>query len=380
MASIKKRKWKTSKGIELETWVVRYADQSGKWRLKTFPTKSAATEWSVTALHEVQTGTHTPASASKTVAEAWEQWIEDCEASGLEKSTVRQRCQHLKHHVSPHLGAVKLADLATPRIYDFDSAMRKAGTSLPMRRKIITNVKTMLSFAQGKGLVAQNVAVAVRIKSDDRNSSAGPLRAGTDFPTRAEMNRAIEKARGRWRPLIITAIFTGLRASELRGLPWRDVDLESGVIHVRQRADAWSNIGPPKSKAGKRDIPLAPIVVNALKQWRDECPKGPLDLVFPNGSGNVESLTNIWKRFWIPLQIECGMTSNTGEPLYGFHALRHAAASLFIQYLKWSPKRLQTVMGHSSVRMTFDLYGHMFDDIEKDRADMATIEAAIRAA
>jgi integrase len=128
-----------------------------------------------------------------------------------------------------------------------------------------------------------------------------------------------------------------------------------------------------------------------LKQWKEECPKGPLDLVFPNGNGNVESLTNVWNRFWIPLQIDCGMVLDTGNkddqgnliihPRYGFHALRHAAASLFIQYLKWwSPKRLQTVMGHSSVRMTFDLYGHLFDDIEKDRADMATIESAIRAA
>ena len=113
--------------------------------------------------------------------------------------------------------------------------------------------------------------------------------------------------------------------------------------------------------------------------------------MFPNGNGNVESLTNVWNRFWIPLQIDCGMVLDTGNkddqgnpiihPRYGFHALRHAAASLFIQYLKWwSPKRLQTVMGHSSVRMTFDLYGHLFDDIEKDRADMATIESAIRAA
>jgi len=206
----------------------------------------------------------------------------------------------------------------------------------------------------------------------------------------AELNAVIEKAAGRWRPFIITAIFTGMRASELRGLPWRDVDLDAGVIHVRQRADAWNNIGPPKSKAGKHDIPLAPIIVNALKQWKDDCPKGLLDLVFPNGAGNIESLTNVWKKFWIPLQIDCGMTIDTGkkddngspmlESRYGFHALRHAAASLFIQYLKWSPKRLQTVMGHSSVRMTFDLYGHLFDDIEKDRADLATIEAAIRAA
>lgn len=60
--------------------------------------------------------------------------------------------------------------------------------------------------------------------------------------------------------------------------------------------------------------------------------------------------------------------------------LRHASASLFIQYLGWTPKRLQTVMGHSSITMTFDLYGHMFENTEADRADMAKIEAAVRAA
>jgi integrase len=65
---------------------------------------------------------------------------------------------------------------------------------------------------------------------------------------------------------------------------------------------------------------------------------------------------------------------------YGFHMLRHAAASLFIQYLGWTPKRLQTVMGHSSITMTFDLYGHMFENVESDRADMAKTEAVVRAA
>lgn len=77
-----------------------------------------------------------------------------------------------------------------------------------------------------------------------------------------------------------------MRLSELRGPRWSDVDLEAGVIHVRQRADAWCRIGPPKSKAGKRDIPLAPIVVNALKQWQTECPKSRLYLVFATPRGN----------------------------------------------------------------------------------------------
>ncbi len=60
--------------------------------------------------------------------------------------------------------------------------------------------------------------------------------------------------------------------------------------------------------------------------------------------------------------------------------LRHAAASLFIQYLGWTPKRLHTVMGHASVTLTFDLYGHLFENVEADRADMAKIEAAVRTA
>lgn len=177
--------------------------------------------------------------------------------------------------------------------------------------------------------------------------------------------------------MIITAIFTG-EASELRGLPWGDVDLETGQIHVRQRADNFGKIGPTKSKAGKRDIPLAPLVINTLKQWQAECPEGALDLVFPNILGNIEVLSNIHTRCWGPLQIKCGII-DAGKPRYDFHMLRHAAATLFIQYLGWTPHRLKTVMGHASITLTFDLYGHLFENVEADRADMAKIEAAIRA-
>jgi integrase len=158
-----------------------------------------------------------------------------------------------------------------------------------MRRKVLTSLKSALKFAQGRGLVAQNVAAAVRIKTDTREASQGPLRAGVDFPSMAELKLLMDNTANHWRPFLITAIFTGMRVSELRGLPWSDVDLKAGVIHVRQRADAWGTIGPTKSKAGKRDIPLAPIVLNTLRQWKLECPKGELDLVFPqwNRQGRV---------------------------------------------------------------------------------------------
>src|SRR5262245_20619880 len=69
---------------------------------------------------------------------------------------------------------------------------------------------------------------------------------GVDIPTPDEIRVIIAAAKGRWRPVLLTAIFAGLRASELRGLRWQDIDLKKGELHVRQRADKFRKIGPPK--------------------------------------------------------------------------------------------------------------------------------------
>src|SRR5262249_55012005 len=106
---------------------------------------------------------------------------------------------------------------------------------LPLRRKVLTNIKTILAFAQGQGLVAQNVAPGC----EDQERWRAHLRAGRDFPAMAELRTIMAEATGRWRPFVITAIFTGMGASELRGLKWSDVDLNAAIIHVRRRAEAW---------------------------------------------------------------------------------------------------------------------------------------------
>ena len=154
-----------------EAWIVAYIDQKKERRFKNFETKGAATEWSVNALHEVQQGIHTPASSSKTVSEAWELWLADCQGAGrdepLERGTIVQRTQHLRLHVAPFIGQAKLAELTTPAVNDFLRQLNNAGCSFAMRRKVLTNFKTMLTFAQGQGLVAQNVARGIRLKKDD---------------------------------------------------------------------------------------------------------------------------------------------------------------------------------------------------------------------
>ena len=388
--SIRKRTWTTAKGERREAWILDYTDQSGTRRLKTFKRRKDADAWAVDARHEVKIGVHTPDSTSVTVNEVTERWIDDCEARGLNFGTIKQRREHLALHIAPYIGRQKLSALTTPQVNQFVGKLRNDGRSLAMQRKVLTNLKTILSFAQDQGLVAQNVARGVRIKGDDRKAGDGPVREGVDFLSRAELRSILEGATGPWRPFIITAVFTGMRASELRGLPWSDVDLSRAMIHVRQKADQWCHIDKTKTKAGSRDIPLAPMVVAALKEWQPQCPASVLGLVFPNGAGNVENHQNIRNRFWIPLQIANGITFDSGKkdvkgkPIvvakYGLHALRHTAASLFIAHLGWQPKRVQAVMGHASIVTTYDLYGHLFDDRDGDRDAMKRLEAAVVAA
>lgn len=235
--SIRKRIW-TTRRIERTAWVIDYTDQHGKRRLKTFGTKKEADAWAVTAQHEVRQGIHTPASVSLTVEQATEHWISNGEAEGLEVSTIKQRRVHLHVHIKPFIGDEKLSALTMPRINQFDMSLRDGGRSPVMRRKVLTSIKSMLTFAQQNGWVAQNVARGIKVKSDERNAQ-GPLREGHDFPTKEELRVLMDKAPARWRPLIITAVFTGMRVSELRGLRWCDVDLAGATIHVRQRADNW---------------------------------------------------------------------------------------------------------------------------------------------
>ncbi len=333
-------------------------------------------------MHEVKRGTHTADSASISVADAGKRWINQAEADELEASTIAQYRQHLDLHIKPFLGDVKLSRLTGPMIREFKSNLQKNGRSTAMVRKVTVSLGSIIAYALEAGLVAQNVVRDGATRKRRRNNSSGRHKAKAEIPTLKEINAFINNAEGRWRPLIITAIFTGLRASELRGLTWDAVDFGARAIRVRQRADKWNEIGPPKSKAGYREVPLAPMVVNTLREWKEECPEGELGLVFPNGSGNVESLSNIDRRGFGPLQLKCGVWRETGEdnPIrrrrYGMHALRHAAASLFIDQ-GFQPKRVQAIMGHSSIQMTFDVYGHLFPRPDDDKKAMEELQARL---
>jgi integrase len=136
------------------------------------------------------------------------------------------------------------------------------------------------------------------------------LKVGVDIPAPDEIRAIIGHLQGRYRPLLLTAIFCRLRVSELRGLQWQDVDFKAKEIHVRQRADRFHTIGRPKSEAGERMVPAPPPVLNALREWKLKAPKSNLGLVFGNRKGNVEGHGNILTRGFWPTLIAAGIVKD----------------------------------------------------------------------
>jgi integrase len=243
---------------------------------------------------------------------------------------------------------------------------------------VLTSLKALLKDAKRRG----NVALDVSISKDKRGKLK--LKVGVDIPTPDEIKRIIHAATGKHRPLLLALIFAGLRSSELRGLRWQDVDLHRGELHVRQRADQFNEIGKPKSESGDRTIPLGPLALRALKEWKFACPKGELGLVFPNGNGNLEAHVNIIRRTLCPVQVAAGVVNGKGAAKYpGMHALRHFYASWCINREKDGGlglplKTVQQRLGHSSILMTSDVYGHLFPRTD-DGSELAKAERLLLA-
>jgi integrase len=412
--SIRKRAWTTATGERKEAWIADYTDQAGKRHIKTFDRKKDADAFHATASVEIREGIHTAASASKTIAEAGRLWLETSTARQLEASTLAAYKQHVNLHIVPYLGQTKLSQLTAPMAREFEDKLRR-GDSAPgeekgeprsgaMVRKIMTSFGSLVSDAFERGLVGRNVVRDLRgrrKKGVERRAGKrqkGKLKVGVDIPTPKEIKAIVEALESHWRPLLMTAVFTGLRSSELRGLRWADVDLKKAELQVHQRADRYNAIGAPKSEAGQRTVPIPPTLLGVLREWKLVCPKGDLDLVFPTSSGAIHHHTNIIKQGLIPTQLRAGITAQVlnekgkpkkdedGKPILtarytGLHSLRHFFASWCINRkadggLELPPKVVQERLGHSSIVMTMDVYGHLFPRGD-DSAELAAAEKAL---
>jgi integrase len=371
--SVRKRKWTTRSGEAREAWIVDYVDQAGERHIETFERKKEADEYHATVRVDVGKGTHVAPNKSITVAEAAEVWIKRVEADGRERTTVRQYRQHIDLHIVPRLGATKLAHLTAVAIEKFRDDLL-TDLSRAMARKILTSLKSLLKAVK-RGSVAEGVTIK-RVKRDRRK-----IEAGRDLPTPAEIKHLVTKAKpGRQLALLLVVATCGLRASELRGLRWVDVDLREGDLHVRQRADRYGKIGSPKTDSSTRKVPLVPEAIAALQEWKAACPPNPEDLVFPTRTGRIEHHANMLRSLE-SLMVVAGVVDEEKQAKYGLHAFRHFFASWCINResaggRQLPAKEVQTLLGHSSITMTMDTYGHMFPE-GSDRAELATASAAL---
>jgi integrase len=366
--SIRKRTWTSPSGEWKSAWLVDYTDGAGHRRAKQFPRKKDAEAWATQATYHVTQGTHTPDSQSITVAKAANLWLERARREELEPTTIAAYDQQVRLHIVPVCGARKLSQLTRPMLEGYRDTFVE-GLSRPMARRVMRSLGSIISEAQRRGYVAQNVAAGVTVGTQKRGKPKPTI------PTKAEMKAIIGAGLKSDQPmdpaLIVTEVFAGLRASELRGLVWSQIDLKANTLTVDRRADAKNKIGPPKSAAGYRTIPLPDLVVSELRKWKLRCPKTALDLVFPSERKAVLSHTSLHRLHLFPAQkraeIEC---------TYSSHAFRHCAASLWIEQ-RVSPKRIQTWMGHSSIQVTFDTYGHLFEQAEADNSVMKAVQQEV---
>jgi integrase len=327
--SVRKRTWITKKGEAKEAWVITYRDRNGHRCQETFEQKKLADARHAEIKVRLRAGTHVASSKSVTVAEAAESWLRASVANGLERSTTKSYEEYCRLHILPFVGRMKLSEIAPATVRWFEDELRASGRTGSTVRRVIIALGAILADAQEQGLAATTAVRDLRRgrqRGKERNAERrqkGKLKIGVDIPTPDEIRAIIANAKGRWRPLLITAIFTGLRASELRGLRWQDVNFDANEIHVTQRADRFNTIGKPKSHSSERTVPFGQFVKNTLREWKLACPKGELDLVFANGIGKVESLANINTRGLIPAQIAGGVTVEGGPKYTGMHSLRH---------------------------------------------------------
>jgi len=166
-------------------------------------------------------------------------------------------------------------------------------------------------------------------------------------------------AAGPYATLIRTLAYTGLRWGEATALRVRDIDLIRRRLDVRR---AFSDVrgrlveGTPKNHQA-RSVPLPPWLAIELKELIDG--RDPDDLVFTTQGGYPLRHSNFRRHVWKPAVTAAGLTGLTP------HGLRHTAASLYIA-AGTPPKVVQRILGHGSIAITLDLYGHLYPD-EMDR-------------
>lgn len=334
-----------------------FSARDGKKIRKTFPTLAAAKTWRADAQAGLRRGT-LRAPRPLTVGQAGEELLSGMR-SGLTRtrsgdiykpSAIRSYEAALRLYVFPELGSARLQDVQRRDVQRLADELLAAGKDPSTIRNALVPLRVIYRQALDDGHVAVSPCTLLRLPAvrGRRNRIVSPGQA-------AELLAALPTSE---RLLWALALYAGLRRGELIALRWEDVDLAVGVIRVERSWDVKEGVAvEPKSRSGRRRVPIAAALRDMLVELKLRS-TGELVLSRPDGSPlnpttSSKRATAAWRRARL-------------EPIT-LHEARHTFASLMIA-AGVNARALCSYMGHASVTITYDRYGHLMPGNEDEAA------------
>lgn len=322
----------------------------GKRFMKTFATMAAAKQWRDDVRLDLRRG-RLDGERKLTLREAADAWVTQARAGTIRNrsgdvykpSALRGYEQALRDYVLPGLGGARLVELRRRDVQRLVDDLVARGLSASTVRNALLPLRAICRRAIVRGDLHVNPTQGLELPANRgrRDRVASPEEA-------AELIAALPASD---RALWATAMYAGLRLGELQALQWDDVDLEAGLIHVRRSWDRQAGAVDPKSKAGVRSVPIIAALRPHLKR------RGSTHtLVFGRTAKQPFSPSAIYdraRRVWK----EAGLNPITP------HECRHTFATLAIA-AGVNIKALQVFMGHASITITLDRYGHLLPGSE----------------
>ncbi|HRV60826.1 MAG TPA: site-specific integrase [Solirubrobacterales bacterium] len=380
-------------------YVVRYTDGDGKTRQESARTLDDARTLKARRIAEVDAGEHQPASRIKfsEYATDWVGRYQGRGSRGFRESTRDDYRRDLNRYVIPYFnGKVRRTveqisptdvagfvawlcdqDAQGKRVADEKrqkSAERDGVDAKTVKvktepvyladatvRRILSPLRACLSTALAEGLIRHNPTTGIALPARDEQRA---IDSGSDHDqdevkalTTDQLETFLRVAPVRWRTFFECLAVSGIRVSEAFALRWRDLELDGSNPNLKvRRAYVRGRFGPPKSKYGKRTIPLSPSMVDRFRQRRKETEwPGDNDLVFPAENGQPHHQENVRRRALKPTAEEAGV------PWAGFHTFRHSCATRLFAEGR-NAVQVQRWLGHHSPAFTLQVYVHLMDD------------------
>lgn len=328
--------------------------QNGPW----VKSNAEAKAWRVKAQGEAQKGTLRP-SNRLTLRDGWQAFYDAAKKGtatpAIRPSTLRGYERAWRLRINPVLGAHRLEAIRRADLQALVDHWAAEGMSPATIRNTLDPVRTIYRRALVRDLVTINPTTNLEVPKVSN--------ARERFATREESAELLTALPDAERALWSTALYGGLRRGEIRALRWAHVSLADGLIRVQRSWDDDEDDGPPKSKAAIRKVPITKPLRAALEAHRDATGRGGDDLVFGRTATEPFIPSTVRNRALAAWKVEntkrtkADPEAKTLTPI-GLHECRHTCASLLIA-AGANAKGLSVVMGHTSITITFDRYGHL---------------------